>query len=148
MLAPSGKRAWPALAALGSVALLVACDGAAPLADAGSDAPVSRARVEGEVRYDGDADGSLLVGIFPWDDARPSMPSGPPLEFVAVAQPSFPVRYELARLRPGTYFVGAVLDVGRDSPTIPGPEDLAVYTGMITLSVGDAITVDLELRDP
>ncbi len=120
------------------------CDGAMPAGDAGVS---TRATVRGDVTYGGSADGSLLVGIFDWDEAHPSMPMGPPLEFVAVDAPSFPEPYELRAIRPGAYFVGAVLDVGRDSPTLPGPEDLQVYGDRFELVAGEERVIELALRD-
>lgn len=120
------------------------CDGAAMVADDGG-VGSTRASITGEVTYAGSADGSLLVGIFDWDDAHPSMPMGPPLEFEPFDTPAFPQPYELRSIRPGAYFVGAVLDVGRDSPTIPGPEDVFVYGERIELVAGEAREIDLAL---
>lgn len=139
------KSSWLPLLILS----LAACDGAMANGDAGRDGSSgsTRATVSGRVTYEGTEDGSILVGIFDWDEASPSMPMGPPLEFVPANDPTFPFEYELRGLRPGGYFVGAVLDVGRDNPTIPGEEDLEVYTGRIDLAPGDALTVDLELLD-
>lgn len=120
------------------------CDGApVPMDDAG--AGTTRASIRGEVTYAGSADGSLLIGVFDWDDASPSQPMGPPRELVPVTTPTFPHPYELRAIRPGSYFVGAVLDIGRDNPTIPGPEDLEVYTPRIELAAGDELVIDLAL---
>lgn len=139
------QRTWLSMLAL----WLAACDGGAANPDAGPpDAGGgTRAAVVGEVRYEGDADGSLLVGVFPWDEAHPSQPTGPPVDFVPVDAPGFPFPYEIGGIRPGSYFVGAVLDVGRDDPTIPGEEDLEAYTGRLELAPGDRIEVDLVLED-
>lgn len=130
--------------------LLCACGDGGASVDAGgndSDTGSMRATISGQVLYAGDADGSLLVGVFPWDEENPSMPMGPPSDFVPADEPSFPFDYELSGLRPGSYFVGAVLDVGRDDPTIPGEEDLEHYSGRIDLEAGDSTVVDLELMD-
>lgn len=138
----STNRLWACMLTLWASA----CDGgAATSGDAGRDAAATRASVVGEVRYVGDADGSLLVGAWPWDPAAPSMPAGPPSELVVINEPTFPVQFELDRLRPGSYFVGAVLDVGRDDPTLPGDEDLQVYTGQVDLEAGEVHTLDLDL---
>ncbi len=117
----------------------------APGADAATGS--TRAVIRGEVRYDGSQDGSLLVGVFEWDEAHPSQPMGPPADFVPVTEPTFPMEWEIAGLRPGAYFAGAVLDVGRDNPTIPGEEDLERYSERIDVEAGDVVVVDLELRD-
>jgi len=124
-----------------------ACDGATNPGDAGGrDAGVStRAAVRGAVSYEGGEDGSLLIGLWPFDSASPSMPVGPPADFVPVDVPAFPHTYEIDAIRPGTYFVGAVLDVGRDSPTLPGVEDVAVYGDRLDLMAGDDIAIDLTL---
>jgi len=139
------ERTWLLMVA----AWLAGCDGggAEPMMSEPDAGASMRASVVGEVTYDGAADGALLVGVFPWDEANPSQPMGPPSEFVPADDPSFPFGYELTRIRPGAYFVGAVLDVGRDSPTIPGEEDLEVYTDRIDLEAGQRITIDLSLAD-
>lgn len=139
------QRTWMLMVA----AWLAGCDsnGSDPMPPEPDAGASMRATVVGEVTYDGAADGSLLVGVFDWDDANPSQPLGPPADFVPSDDPSFPFGYELTRIRPGSYFVGAVLDVGRDSPTIPGEEDLEIYTERIDLEAGQTITIDLALAD-
>lgn len=120
------------------------CDGAAMTPDDGG-AGSTRATITGQVTYEGGADGSLLVGIFDWDEAHPSMPMGPPIELAPFDAPTFPQPYALRSIRPGAYFVGAVLDIGRDSPTIPGPEDLEIYGERIELVAGEERVIDLAL---
>ncbi|MCB9596137.1 MAG: hypothetical protein H6719_25670 [Sandaracinaceae bacterium] len=125
-------------------AWMAGCDGSAMMdPDAGAES--TRASIQGEVTYSGSADGSLLIGVFPWDEAHPSQPMGPPADFVPVDTPTWPQPFELRSIRPGAYFVGAVLDVGRDSPTIPGAEDLAVYGDRLELVAGDDLVIDLAL---
>ena len=119
------------------------CEGGMMLED---DAGMStRAMVQGSVTYDGAEDGSLLIGLWAWDDAMPSTPTGPPVDFLPIDTPSFPHVYELPSVRPGEYFLGAVLDVGRDSPTFPGEEDIVIYGSRLELTAGDEVAVDLVL---
>ena len=134
------RRHWLLILALG----LTACDGTTMMV-AEDSAVHARALVQGNVSYEGSADGSLLIGVWPWDELTPSMPMGPPADFVAIDAPAFPVHFEMPEVHPGPYFVGAVLDVGRDSPTVPGTEDAAVYGSQIELLAGDDVSVDLTL---
>lgn len=131
-------------------AWLGGCDGGTMMS--GEDSGVAEdaamattADVTGTVTYEGSVDGSLLVGLWPWDDANPSEPMGPPTDFAMESMPAFPQSYDLSRVRPGSYFIGAVIDVGRDSPTLPGPEDIRSYGDRLDIAAGDALTIDLSL---
>ncbi|MBX3246000.1 MAG: hypothetical protein KF901_02320 [Myxococcales bacterium] len=134
---------------LGLLTLLsVACgdDDTAPMTDGGTDAAVSsRGAVRGTVSYArADTSGRLTVGVW----TTPS-PVGPPYEFFAQTNPTFPLDYEITGLPPGTYYLGIVYDIGANNPTIPGPEDPVEFPpAPITIEGGDEIVWDFELVDP
>lgn len=119
--------------------------------DGGTQPPVG-AFISGTISYQGRADGSLLIGLWFWDlDLTPGPPAdGPPTGdfMLPIDNPRFPTRYVFDRLKSGDYFVGAVLDVGRNSPTLPRPEDVQAYSERITVEPGSEHRVDLVLLDP
>lgn len=100
--------------------------------------------VEVTVIYDGAAMGTLnVVAItsFP--------PVGPPLAVASEMDPAYPWVGTLMGLEPGEYYIAAVLDVGNDNPTLPGPEDLqAVTDGPLVIDGPGPFMVELTLMDP
>lgn len=114
--------------------------------DAGVDAAVSsRGVIRGRVTYDGPGTtGRLTVGIW----TTPS-PTGPPFEFFAQTDPTFPLDYEITGVPAGTYYFGIVYDIGANNPTIPGPEDPVEFPeAPIMIVGGDEIEWDFDLVDP
>jgi hypothetical protein len=60
----------------------------------------------------------------------------------------FPAKGTLAGLEPGSYTIFAVLDIGGNNPSMPGPEDLFATTAMpVEVKGGDAPTADVTIMD-
>ncbi|MCP4446138.1 MAG: DUF2141 domain-containing protein [Myxococcales bacterium] len=67
--------------------------------------------ISGVIQYDGVAQGpgrTLSIALY-----RSFPPVGPPIQSELIETYSFPYRYELTDLAPGTYYVGALIDVDR-----------------------------------
>ncbi|AKF05426.1 hypothetical protein [Sandaracinus amylolyticus] len=131
---------------LALVFVLSACDErATTTADAGDDARASSTRgtIAGTITYDGSGAGRLTVGVWPQ-----TPPAGPPSEIFVRDDPTFPIDYELRGLAAGTYYLGVVLDIGANHPTIPGAEDPRSFPTDGIVVEGDTHDVDVELVDP
>ena len=119
----------------------------AEAASASVDAATSmstRGSVRGTVSYAGAGTGRLTVGIWP-----STPPAGPPVDFFAATDPSFPIAYEITGLPAGTYYLGIVYDLGANNPTIPGAEDPRSFpSAAIEIVGGDSHTIDVTLTDP
>ncbi|UJR81955.1 hypothetical protein [Sandaracinus amylolyticus] len=126
---------------------LSACDERATTTiDGGDDArPTStRGTITGTILYAGSGAGRLTVGVWPQ-----TPPAGPPSEIFVRDDPTFPIDYELTGLGVGTYYLGVVLDLGSNHPTIPGAEDPRIFpSDPIVIEGGDAHDVDVTLIDP
>ncbi len=75
-------------------------------------------------------------------------PMGIPPAFFTQMNPMFPVKGTLNDLEPGSYNIIAVLDIGGNNPSMPGPEDLVGLTSMpveVTGSAGQ--TADITIMD-
>lgn len=96
------------------------------------------------VIYEGAAVGTLNVAVlteFP--------PMGPPSAIATDMEPTFPWMGSLTGLETGEYFVFAVLDVGGNNPTMPGPEDPQGMTMMPVMVDGEGpFPVEVTLVDP
>lgn len=105
----------------------------------------TRGAVSGTVTYEGSGGaGRLTIGVWP-----STPPAGPPTEFFAADDPTFPLEYELSGLSAGTYYLGVVYDIGSNNPTIPGAEDPSLFpTDPIEVEGGDTHTRDVTLVDP
>jgi hypothetical protein len=126
------------------LALAVGCgdgDGDAGGPDAASATPANT--VAGTVAYGGGQDGALIIGVF-----TEFPPMSGPVAFHTEPQPTWPFSFELPSVDPGTYHVVATLDVGRDNPTSPGPEDLQAASMPVTVSDSAGAWVELTLVDP
>lgn len=104
------------------------------------------ADIEVTVTYEGMATGTLSVVAlteFP--------PMGPPVAVASEMMPTFPYAATLNDLEVGEYIIFAVLDVGNDNPTIPGPED-PVADGtmpvMVTVDGPGPFMAEVTLNDP
>ncbi|MFS8065040.1 MAG: hypothetical protein ACMG6S_01585 [Byssovorax sp.] len=100
--------------------------------------------VDVTVNYAGAQTGTLSVAAitsFP--------PMGPPVAFQSIKMPMFSQKVTLIGLEaPKDYYIVAVLDIGNNNPTNPGPEDLVAITMPAVKVVADkAIAVDLTLKD-
>jgi len=102
------------------------------------------ADVEVTVMYEGMETGTLNVVAlteFP--------PMGPPSAIATDMEPTFPWMGSLTGLEPGEYIVFAVLDVGGNNPTMPGPEDPQGMTMMPVMVDGEGpFPVEVTLVDP
>lgn len=81
------------------------------LADGGSDVGVPPGVITGTVDYDGVAAGPgrpLALAVY-----RTFPPSRPPVRTALIDGYDFPVRFSFHGLSPGTYYVGASIDVDR-----------------------------------
>jgi hypothetical protein len=120
----------------------LAVDSGTPDVDSGRTS--TRGTVMGTVTYEGSGVGRLTVGVWPT-----TPPMGPPAEFFAVDDATFPIDYELEGLAAGTYYIGATLDIGSDNPTIPGTNDPRLFpTDPIVIAGGDTHERDITLTDP
>lgn len=121
--------------------LLAACGGSEespPAVDASA-----AARVSATVRYNGTAQGSLVLAAFP------SMPPmGPPMGFAQSAAPVFPATLAIEDLSAGPVYVLALLDVAPASPQMPGPEDRTAWSSRLDVARGATASVELTLLDP
>jgi hypothetical protein len=73
-------------------------------------------------------------------------PMGIPPAFFTQKNPMFPVKGTLNDLEPGSYNIIAVLDVGGNNPSMPGPEDLVGATSMpveVTGSAGQTAVITI-----
>ena len=99
--------------------------------------------VQGTVDYAGSQMGTLIVGLY---DTCP--PMGPPaqLKVQSIDMPVFPQAFSLENIKAGSYYIAAVLDIGNDNPTQPGPEDLLACSAQveITDAAGAETTITLE----
>ena len=100
--------------------------------------------VEVTVNYAGVQTGTLSVAaitMFP--------PMGPPVAFQTIKVPTFPAKLTLIGLEaPKDYYLVAVLDIGNNNPTNPGPEDLVAITmPAVKVNAGAANKLDLTLKD-
>lgn len=101
--------------------------------------------IEATVRYNGTAQGALVVAAF-----ASIPPMGAPMAFTQNATPTFPAMVTLAdTLVPSsTAYVLAMLDIAPASPQQPGPEDRTVWSSPLALTTEGAITIELTLSDP
>lgn len=99
--------------------------------------------IQGTVDYEGSQTGTLIVGVY---DQCP--PAGPPVQLKVQTfdTPMFPQAFSLGGINAGSYYIAAVLDIGNNNPTQPGPEDLLACSAQveITDSAGAETTVLLE----
>jgi hypothetical protein len=100
--------------------------------------------VDVTVNYAGAQTGTLSVAAitsFP--------PMGPPVAFQSIKMPMFSQKVTLIGLEaPKDYYIVAVLDIGNNNPTNPGPEDLVAITMPAVKVVADKATaVELTLKD-
>ncbi|MCB9601242.1 MAG: hypothetical protein H6721_15590 [Sandaracinus sp.] len=110
----------------------------------GSDAGADDGTFTGTVTYDGTGTGLLTVGVF---DSTP--PRGAPIRFFVVNEPTFPLEYTITGVLPGTYYLGAIFDVGGNNPTIPGSEDPVFFPPEAhVVSAGSTFDIDVTLTDP
>lgn len=102
------------------------------------------ADIEVMVTYEGMETGLLnVVALTSWP------PAGPPVAAASEMDPAFPWSGTLNDLEAGEWYVAAVLDVGADNPTVPGPEDLVAVTEMPVVVDGPGpFMVELTLMDP
>jgi hypothetical protein len=88
--------------------------------------------VEGRVVYDEpSASGTLYVASF-----SQFPPMGPPSGLYQNATPAFPQDFSIIDLDAGSYTLFAFLDIGDNSPQMPGPEDPQGMV-MVTVTAGD-----------
>lgn len=75
-------------------------------------------------------------------------PMGLPPAFFTKKDPMFPVTDMLKALEPGTYDIYAILDIGSNNQSAPGPEDL-VGTSMMAVEVkgNDAPKITVTIMD-
>ncbi|MEM7156777.1 MAG: hypothetical protein AAF799_28265 [Myxococcota bacterium] len=95
------------------------------------------------VNYDGAGEGTLTVVVntsFP--------PMGPPVAFVTDMEPTFPWEGSIPDVPVGDYFVFAVLDIGNDNPTIPGPEDAQSDAAEVAVDGAGPFPAEVTLVDP
>lgn len=107
-------------------------------------AAVMLGNVDVTVNYAGVQTGTLSVAAitsFP--------PMGPPVAFQSIKMPMFSQKVTLIGLEaPKDYYIVAVLDIGNNNPTNPGPEDLVAITMPAVKVVADKATaVELTLKD-
>ena len=100
--------------------------------------------VEVTVNYAGAQTGTLSVAaitMFP--------PMGPPVAFQTMKTPTFPAKLTLIGLEaPKDYYIVAVLDIGNNNPTTPGPEDLVAITmPAVKINADQANKLDITLKD-
>jgi hypothetical protein len=75
-------------------------------------------------------------------------PMGIPPAFFTQKNPMFPAKGTLAGLEPGSYTIFAVLDIGSNNPSMPGPEDLVATSSMpVEVKGGDAPAADVTIMD-
>lgn len=110
----------------------------------GGSSAVPAGTIRGTVAYSGTETGSLAVGVY---TACP--PAGPPVNLNTrrIAEPTFPQAFELTSVDPGSYYIVAVLDVGSNNPTIPGPEDLQACSPQVTVTAEAGASTEITL-DP
>lgn len=101
--------------------------------------------ITGEVSYAGSQQGTLIVGVY---ESCP--PMGPPvqLKIQQFTAPVFPQAFELSNIKAGTYQIAAVLDVGSDNPTMPGPEDLLACSEPVEITDAAGASLAITLEDP
>lgn len=110
--------------------------------------------LSGVIRYDGTMGGAgrpLAIAVY-----RSFPPSGPPVATRLVERYELPYRYEFSGLAPGTYYVGALIDVDRMDTRYAGmlvprrdPHGYASGGEPISLTADrGAASADIELRDP
>ncbi|NUQ74157.1 MAG: hypothetical protein HUU21_11430 [Polyangiaceae bacterium] len=75
-------------------------------------------------------------------------PMGVPPAFFAKMNPMFPEKGTLSDLKPGSYNILAVLDIGGNNPSAPGPEDLVGMSSMAIEIVGsDVQSAEITITD-
>lgn len=74
-------------------------------------------------------------------------PMGAPMYIVSQPMPTFPFTGTLKGLKPGSYYVVAMLDIDPPNPAIPGKEDLLINSEPIEIKSGDNQSVTLTLED-
>lgn len=74
-------------------------------------------------------------------------PMGAPMYVVSQPMPTFPFTGTLKGLKPGSYYVVAMLDIDPPNPEIPGKEDLLINSEPIEIKGGDNQSVTLTLKD-
>lgn len=86
---------------------------------------------------------SLNVAAF-----KAGEPLGQPPAFFVKKDPMFPVTDLLKGLEPGAYDIYAILDIGSNNPSMPGPEDL-MATSMMAVEVkgNDKPTITVTIMD-
>ena len=149
---PSGTTSG--VARSGPIAILIVvlaslCSCAAQV-DSGPPPPGS---ISGSIAYDGPAAGGgrpLAIAVY-----RTFPPSGPPVAWTLVETYAFPFRYSFDGLPPGTYFVGAAVDVDPADTRYVGmlnaerdPHGYALEGGRIEVtSVEGSAGADIRLED-
>jgi hypothetical protein len=103
------------------------------LLDLGPSAPGS---ITGSISYSGAVSpGDVLhVGLFDTETYSPA--DGPPVDFLDLLNPAFPVTYLFDEVESGTYWVGTYLDLGANNPNQAGPEDPESQIGPVLLAPG------------
>ena len=102
------------------------------------------ADVDVTVNYDGALEGRLIVAAL-----KMYPPEGPPLATIGEDEPTFPWSGTLVALEPGEYIIFAMIDVGNDSPTMPGDEDPIALAEMNVMVVDEGpYESEVTLTDP
>lgn len=99
-------------------------------------------KIKVTVSYTGKQTGPLIVAA-----VKDFPPKGPPDAFTKIAAPAYPQIVELP-IAAGSYYVTAILDVGNNYMTMPGPEDLVgLSMAKVDVKGNDEPTVDVPLKD-
>ncbi|MCA9709343.1 MAG: hypothetical protein KDK70_26100 [Myxococcales bacterium] len=99
--------------------------------------------IEVTVIYEGQLTGTLKVAAIAYP------PSAPPQDVLEDAQPAFPWTGTLEGVEAGEYLVFASIDVGNDSPMLPGAEDpQAAIVDPIVVEADGSTSVEITLTDP
>jgi hypothetical protein len=107
-----------------------------------TDEGVMLGTIEVTVDYAGDAMGDVTIGAFPI-----CPPETPPVSFVRVPDPTFPISETLNNIEAGTYCVYAYVDEAPENPTFPGDEDPQGFSDDLTVDA-DTQSTSLTIVDP
>ena len=110
---------------------------------------VENGTFSGTVTFDGavGAADELHIGVFDTPTYDPS--SGAPPASMVDPNPVFPYAFDFTDIAPGTYWIGAYLDIGGDDPTAAGPEDPEVQVGPFLLAPDGTVTgIEVPLPTP